>query len=98
MSTNYSYAGQFTFDKVKIFASSGTVVDVSRLVVGLNLYEDLYKTCLTGDITLVDTNNVIMETPIIGQEFLGFKLTTPGLDEFALDYSTHVFTITKIKN
>ena len=94
MSTNYSYAGQFTFDKVKIFASSGTIVDVSRLVVGLNLYEDLYKTCITGDITLVDTNNVIMEAPIIGQEFLGFKLITPGLDDFALDYSTHIFTIT----
>ena len=59
MSKNYSYAGQFTFDKVKIFASSGTIVDVSRLVTGLNIYEDLYKTCLTGDITLVDTNNVI---------------------------------------
>ena len=98
MSTNYSYAGQFTFDKVKIFASSGTIVDVSRLVVGLNLYEDLYKTCITGDITLVDTNNVIMEAPIIGQEFLGFKLITPGLDEFALDYSTHVFTITRINS
>jgi len=59
MSKNYSYAGQFTFDKVKIFASSGTIVDVSRLVTGLNIYEDLYKTCLTGDITLVDTNTVI---------------------------------------
>ena len=98
MSKNYSYAGQFTFDKVKIFASSGTIIDVSRLVTGLNIYEDLYKTCLTGDITLVDTNNVIMEAPIIGQEFLGFKLITPGLDDFALDYSTHVFTITKINS
>ena len=43
MSTNYSYAGQFTFDKVKIFASSGTIIDVSRLVTGLNIYEDLYN-------------------------------------------------------
>ena len=39
-----------------------------------------------------------MEAPVIGQEFLGFKLITPGLDDFALDYSTHVFTITKINS
>ena len=98
MSGNYEYAGQFVADKVKLFASSGTVVDITKLVTALNLYEDLYKACITGDITIVDTNNVIMEAPIIGQEFLGFKITTPGIDEFALDYSTHVFTITKINS
>ena len=98
MSGNYEYAGQFEVDKVKLFASSGTVVDITKLVTALNLYEDLYKACITGDITIVDTNNVIMEAPIIGQEFLGFKITTPGIDEFALDYSTHVFTVTKINS
>ena len=98
MSGNYEYAGQFVADKVKLFASSGTVVDITKLVTALNLYEDLYKACITGDITIVDTNNVIMEAPIIGQEFLGFKITTPGIDEFALDYSTHVFTVTKINS
>ena len=98
MTDRYSYAGQFIFDKVKLFSSSGTVVDISRIVTAMNLYEDLYKSCMTGDITIVDTNNVIMEAPVIGQEFLGFKLTTPGLDDFALDYSTHVFTITKINS
>jgi hypothetical protein len=98
MSENYSYAGQFTFDKIKLFASSGNVIDISRIVTFINLYEDLYKSCITGNITIVDTNNVIMEAPVIGQEFLGFKLITPGLDDFALDYSTHVFTITKINS
>ena len=98
MSGNYEYAGQFVADKIKLFASSGTVVDITKLVTALNLYEDLYKACITGDITIVDTNNVIMEAPIIGQEFLGFKITTPGIDEFALDYSTHVFTVTKINS
>ena len=78
MSENYSYAGQFTFDKVKLFASSGNVIDISKLVTAVNLYEDLYKSCITGDITIVDTNNIIMEAPVIGQEFLGFKLITPG--------------------
>ena len=96
MTEKYSYAGQFTFDKVKLFSSSGTVVDISRIVSAVNLFEDLYKSCMTGDITIVDTNNIIMEAPVIGQEFLGFKLITPGLDDFALDYSTHVFTITKV--
>ena len=98
MTEKYSYAGQFTFDKVKLFSSSGTVVDISRIVTAVNIFEDLYKSCITGNITIVDTNNIIMEAPVIGQEFLGFKLITPGLDDFALDFSTNVFTITKINS
>jgi len=98
MSNNYEYAGQFICDKVMLFASSGAAINVTKLVTSLNLYEDLFKSCITGDITIVDTNNVIMEAPVIGQEFLGFKISTPGLDDFALDYSTHVFTINKINS
>tara|TARA_B100000287_G_scaffold328111_2_gene312591 strand:- start:1021 stop:2412 length:1392 start_codon:yes stop_codon:yes gene_type:complete len=96
MSQGYEYAGQFVFGKVKIFSSSGNVIDISKLITAMNLYEDIYKTSITGDMVIADTNNIIMETPIIGQEFLGFKIHTPGLDEFALDYSKHVFAITKI--
>ena len=93
---NVQYAGQFNIDEVKIFSSSGTVIDITKLVVAMNLYEDVYKTAVTGTIAVSDTNNIIMEAPIIGQEFIGFKISTPGLDKFALDYSEHVFTITKV--
>jgi hypothetical protein len=37
-----------------------------------------------------------METPINGQDFIGFKITTPGLDEIAIDYTEHVFVINQI--
>ena len=93
---NVQYAGQFNIDEVKIFSSSGTVIDITKLVVAMNLYEDVYKTAVTGTIAVSDTNNIIMEAPIIGQEFIGFKISTPGLDKFALDYSEHVFAITKV--
>ena len=93
---NVQYAGQFNIDEVKIFSSSGTVLDITKLVVAMNLYEDVYKTAVTGTIAVSDTNNIIMEAPIIGQEFIGFKISTPGLDKFALDYSEHVFAITKV--
>ena len=62
MTERYSYAGQFTFDKVKLFSSSGTVVDISRIVTAVNIFEDLYKSCITGNITIVDTNNIIIDT------------------------------------
>ena len=93
---NVQYAGQFNIDEVKIFSSSGTVIDITKLVVAMNLYEDVYKTAVTGTIAVSDTNNIIMEAPIIGQEFIGFKISTRGLDKFALDYSEHVFAITKV--
>mgnify|MGYP001340171500 FL=1 len=58
---NVQYAGQFNIDEVKIFSSSGTVLDITKLVVAMNLYEDVYKTAVTGTIAVSDTNNIIME-------------------------------------
>ena len=76
---NIEYAGQFNIDEVKIFSSSGTVINITKQVVAMNLYEDIYKSCITGSIAIGDTNNIIMEAPIIGQEFIGFKITDSQL-------------------
>ena len=45
---------------------------------------------------LVDTNNLIMNAPITGQEFLSFKITTPTLDNVAIDFTEHVMAVYKI--
>ena len=98
MAAQIQFAGQFLIDNVKIFSSSSSVVDITENILAINLYEDIYKSSMSGDITVVDTNNILMETPINGQDFIGFKITTPGLDELAIDYTEHVFVINQIIN
>ena len=48
-----------------------------QLVQSINIYEDIFSTAVSGDITIKDTNNMIMNGPIIGEEKLILKILTP---------------------
>ena len=56
----------------------GEIFDVQRLLLQLNLFEDLYSNILSGSITLVDAVNLIGNAPFVGQEKLNLVFKTPG--------------------
>ena len=60
---------------------------------------------MSGYITLLDTNSVVLNLPIIGQEYLSFKIKTASLggegcdpcgNKGIIDYTENVFSIYKI--
>ena len=55
---------------------------------------------MTGAITILDTNSIVKNLPIIGQEYLSFKIKTGSLGGSnktdIIDYTDNVFTIFKI--
>lgn len=71
------YAGEWTVETCAIATTAGHVWDITDLIASINIYEDLMSNAITGDISLVDTNNLLTNAPIIGQEKLLLKLTTP---------------------
>lgn len=56
------------------------LIDVKRMLLQLNLFEDLYSNALTGSITLVDAVNLIGNAPFVGQEELLLTYKTPGFE------------------
>jgi len=95
-----NYAGEYQLDVCKICSTSGEVVDVTELVASINIFEDIFKSSLTGDIALVDTNNLLTSLPIVGQEKLLLKLTTPQSSvpdrNRSLDFTEHALYIFKV--
>lgn len=75
------YAGEYILEVCEIYTTSGLVLDMTDQFASVNIYEDIYKKSLTGDISFVDTNNLITNAPIIGQEKLKLKLITPMANE-----------------
>ncbi len=71
------YPGDIRIHDVRIVAG-GEEWDVYRLIVQINLFEDLYSNVLTGSITLVDAVNLIGNAPFVGQEKLLLTFETPG--------------------
>ena len=96
------YAGEFTISDAKIFSSSGNVVRLDGLVQSITIFESMYKPSMTGKIAILDTNSLVKNLPIIGQEFLSFKIKTTSvtgtLKEDIIDFTDNVFNIYKIDN
>jgi len=75
------YAGEYSLEICEIYAASGAVLDLKDQFASINIYEDIMKNALTGDISLVDTNNLLTNLPIIGQEKLALRIVTPNAED-----------------
>ena len=76
-STKQQYAGEIHLEHLKIFSSTGVEADLSNIVVQITLFEDIFSTAFTGNIIIVDTLNLIDKLPILGQEYIELKCSTP---------------------
>ena len=91
------HAGEVELQKLVLISSSGTAIDLTELVININIYESVFSHAMSGSILIGDTNNLSVNLPIIGQEYLSLKLNTPTLEDKAIDYSENVFVVYKIK-
>ena len=85
------FAGEFNLEKCELISSAGISADISGIIVEINIFESIFSNALTGSIILTDTNNLTDNMPIIGQEYISMKISTPGLEgqENKYVYSKH---------
>ena len=95
--SDIKYAGEVELTKLVLISSSGIAIDLTELIITINMFESVFSHAMSGSILIGDTNNLAVNLPIIGQEYLRIKLNTPSLDDNAIDYSENVFVIYKIK-
>ena len=93
MSNTLQFAGEFRLDKCELISSSGVSADISKIIAEINIFEDIFSTSLTGSIIISDTNNLVDNMPIIGQEYISLKITTPSMEQDAIDFSENVFCV-----
>ena len=74
-------AGEVRIEQLKLINARDEVIDLSEFVVELNLYEDLFKSYLHGNIVITDSRNIIDQFNIHGEEFLNIKLRTPSFPD-----------------
>jgi len=90
------YAGEVDLQELILISSSGTAIDLTELVININMYESVFSNAMSGNILIADTNNLASNLPIIGQEYLSVKLNTPTLENSSIDFSENVFVVYKI--
>ena len=93
------YAGEYEIEEVRLFSSSGNIIPLNGLMGTLDLFENIFSPSMSGSITILDTNSIVLNMPIVGQEYLSFKVKTASLDGEGteiIDYTENVFSIYKI--
>ena len=90
--SDIKYAGEVELTKLVLISSSGVAIDLTELVITINMFESVFSHAMSGSILIGDTNNLAVNLPIIGQEYLRIKLNTPSLDDNAIDYSEDILT------
>ena len=75
-------------------------IEIGTLIADLNIFESIESKCLSGNILIVDTQNIVGKLPLTGNERLEFKLYTPS-SPYGFDFSEktgHPMHIYKITN
>ena len=99
MAENIEFAGDFKLDNIVIHNHDDTqAVDIKRLVVEFNLYENMFAGAMSGSLVIADSTGLISKLPVQGTERLTFKLSTPG-SKLGIDcteesgHPMHVFAV-----
>lgn len=97
------YAGEFIVDVCELHTVSGAIIDMTEQFSTISVFEDIFSNFITGSISFVDTNNLLTNLPIIGQEKLLLKLTTPNGDDASnrlssIDFTDNPLYVYKINN
>ena len=74
---NLQYAGEFRISEIALFNIYGNVAGIATATAELSIYEDIEQNFISGTLTFTDTENLVNSLPILGQEYLEFKVRTP---------------------
>lgn len=81
-----SKAGDVKIENVSLISAQGRIHDVTPQVVGIEIYEDIFAPFITGKLFIKESQGLISLLPLIGEETVQFRVSTPSLpDETAYE-------------
>ena len=96
MTTGINFAGEYHLKELLVHTSSGNILNLTKAVQSIDIFEDMFSTSLSGSITILDVDNIAENGPVIGQEYMTLKITTPSLDEQEINFTNSSFAIYKV--
>ena len=76
-----NYAGEFVVEECTLYTVGGLELDLREQVATITVFEDIFSNSITGNISFVDTNNLIANASIVGQEKLKLVIVTPNAED-----------------
>ena len=98
--TGLQNPGNFKVEEANLITSAGIDIPLMPHLVSINLYEDILKNAISGEILLQEAADLVGKGPIIGQEYLLLKISTPSFQSEGdiIDFTKNVFVINSMEN
>lgn len=77
MAEGIRYAGDVNIEAILAYTNDGVLIDLKDFLVEFNLYEDIFKHFLFGEVVISDSINLIENGPFVGEEGLFLSIRTP---------------------
>jgi hypothetical protein len=87
-------SSDYKLSTLTIVTSTGDAVDVKPIMLSLDIYEDIFSPCMTGQLVLGDGADIISNYQLHGNEYLLLSVDKPSLNQPI----TKTFRIYKIAN
>jgi len=71
------YPGDFRLSEIILYSYGGAQLEITGLTGVINIYQDLDSAFVSGNLLFFDSIGATNRLPIIGNEFLEFKIRTP---------------------
>lgn len=84
------YAGDVNIEKVEIITPKGVYQNVRNQIIQVRIFEDIFSPFITGSIVLQESFDLQSLLPLIGEEFIEIKITTPTLEK-SIDGLFHIY-------
>lgn len=90
-------AGEPQINLLRLRTVNGDELDLTPLLLRLNIYEDMFSPVMTGDITIADTNNFFNLLPITGNEQITVAIASFKYDDpDPVNFIHRTFDVVKI--
>jgi hypothetical protein len=101
MQTNQTirFAGDVNVEQISITSRNGFTQNITNQVVGVELFEDLFSSFLTGNIIVKDSLDLINLFPLVGEEKVKIKINTPSFEGFGkvIDNEFYIYKLSDVE-
>ena len=85
------FAGDVSIDRVVLTTSRGTYQEIQGQILQIQIFEDIFSPFITGILSIKDTLDLSNVLPLIGEEYLELRITTPTIKGAKIDGKFYVY-------
>ena len=78
--------GSFDLKVLNLYTSTGTIIDLRSVVVGVSINSSIYRQGISGSVTISESLGMDQQFAIHGNEHIEIKFSVPSLEQEPLEY------------